>query len=68
MMMYRTNVEDKNEIRMVYHDGTWNMSELKRLVAGELVDRNGRRYGMCQGCRTVIRVDKLLIGSLHICN
>ena len=51
----------------VYHDGTWSSEEIKRMAQGRFVDRNGKRYGLCRNCRTVIRVDKPLIGGLHFC-
>ncbi len=52
---------------VVYHDGTWNGDELQRMANGELLDRNGKRYGICRGCRTVIRLDKPIFGSYHFC-
>jgi hypothetical protein len=52
----------------IWHDGTWNNDELRRLVAGERIDRNGKRYGVCGECRTVIRLDKPIFGSLHLCD
>ncbi len=52
----------------IWHDGTWNNDELRRLAAGERIDRNGKRYGMCGGCRTVIRLDRPIFGSLHVCD
>lgn len=53
---------------LIWHDGTWNNDELRRMVAGERIDRNGKRYGMCPGCRAVVRLDKPLFGSLHFCD
>ncbi len=53
---------------VIWHDGTWNTDELRRLAAGELLDRNCKRYGMCAGGRTVIRLDKPFFGSLHSCD
>ena len=50
----------------IWSDDTWNKDELRRLVAGERIDRNGKRYGMCFGCRTVMRIDKPIFGSLHV--
>ena len=46
----------------------WSLSELRRMAAGEFIDRNGKRYAMCHNCRTIIRIDKPWIGSLHICS
>lgn len=53
---------------LVYHDGTWNADELRRMVHGERIDRNGKRYGMCPDCRAIVRLDKPIIGSLHFCS
>lgn len=52
---------------LIWHDGTWSRPELVKLSQGEFIDRNGKRFGMCNNCRTVIRVDKPLFGSIHIC-
>jgi hypothetical protein len=51
----------------IQHDGTWNDDELVRLAAGERIDRNGKRYGLCLLCRAVIRLDKPIFGSIHLC-
>jgi hypothetical protein len=51
----------------VWHDGTWNRDELLRMAKGERIDRNGKRYGMCSGCRIIVRLDKPIFGSLHLC-
>ncbi len=52
---------------MIYSDGTWSRDELMRLASGAFIDRNGKRYAMCHNCRTVIRVDKPIFGSIHVC-
>jgi hypothetical protein len=51
----------------IYHDGTWSEEELRQMAAGKFVDRNGKRYGICRGCRKVIRIDHPLFGSVHLC-
>lgn len=40
----------------------------KRLRAGELVEVNGRVFGICRGCRKLVRLDKPIFGSLHFCD
>jgi hypothetical protein len=40
---------------------------LDRLRPGQEVVIDGRRFARCAGCRKVIRTDKFLIGSLHLC-
>ena len=50
-----------------YSDGTWTIHEIERMAAGELLDRNGKRFAICSKCRTVIRIDKPLFGNLHFC-
>jgi len=52
----------------IYHDGTWNQDELVKLANGEKVDRNGRRFAVCQDCHQVICIDKRLFGSSHFCD
>jgi hypothetical protein len=51
----------------IYHDGTWSVSELRRMELGVFIDRNGSRYAMCDDCKTVVRIDKPIIGSTHYC-
>jgi hypothetical protein len=51
----------------IWHDGSWNRDELIRMAQGERLDRNGKRYAMCSGCRTIIRLDKPILSSLHVC-
>lgn len=52
----------------IYSDGSWSREELSRMFSGAFVDRNGKRYAMCQNCRQVVRVDKPLFGSTHFCS
>ena len=52
----------------VYHDGTWSTEELIAMSKGKFIDRNGKRYGMCHDCRRIIRIDRTVFGSMHICN
>lgn len=51
----------------IYHDGSWTEPELMRLHAGEVVDRNGKRFRACGECAKVIRIDRPIWGSMHIC-
>ncbi len=41
--------------------------EQQRLCRWETVDIGGKRYRMCSGCMQVIRVNKPIFGSLHVC-
>lgn len=41
---------------------------LDRLRPGQEVVVDGRRYARCATCRKVIRTDKFIIGSLHLCD
>lgn len=52
---------------MIWHDGSWSRAELQRMADGEFIDRNGKRYAVCQDCGSVIRMDKPLLGSMHSC-
>jgi len=38
-----------------------------RLLRGEPVVLGGAIYQVCAGCYTVIRVNKFLLGSAHLC-
>lgn len=55
-------------LNTIIHDGSWNYDELKIMAKGERVDRNGKRYAICSECRKVVRIDKPIIGNLHLCN
>ena len=37
------------------------------LRPGQIVTVNGKIYGRCAECKAIVRVDKWLIGSLHLC-
>ena len=37
------------------------------LKPGQLVAVNGKIYGRCAECKEIVRVDKWLFGSLHLC-
>ena len=41
--------------------------ELELLNSGEIIDINGNRYGLCRYCNKVVRLNKSLFGSLHVC-
>lgn len=37
------------------------------LKPGQIVAVNGKIYGCCAECKEIVRVDKWLLGSLHLC-
>lgn len=37
------------------------------LKPGEIREIGGKVYGLCFDCRKLVRVDKPLFGSLHLC-
>ena len=37
------------------------------LRPGQIAVVGGKIYGRCLACRAIVRVDKWLIGSLHLC-
>ena len=37
------------------------------LKPGQFMIVNGKIYGRCADCKDLVRVDKWLIGSLHLC-
>ncbi len=41
------------------------MSE--RLRCGEIVNTGGKLVAMCQECGKIIRLDKPILGSIHLC-
>jgi hypothetical protein len=41
---------------------------LNNLRVGEEIVIDGKRYARCKGCRQIIRTDKFLVGSLHLCD
>lgn len=51
----------------IYHDGTWTKEELSKLSSGVRLNRFGKWYAMCSGCRTVVCLNKRLLGSIHFC-
>ena len=51
----------------ISHDGTWTREELEAFARGDVIDRNGKRYRVCDACKRVIRVDRPIFGSIHIC-
>ena len=52
---------------LVVDSSIFARDELSRLQAGELIVVNGRRYRICDVCWQIVRVNKPLIGSWHIC-
>lgn len=41
--------------------------DLKNLKPGQIVAVGVKIYGRCHDCRDLVRVDKWLFGSLHLC-
>lgn len=37
------------------------------LKPGQIAAVDGKLYGRCAMCRSIVRVDKWLFGSLHLC-
>jgi len=52
---------------IVYSDGCWDEEELEKMADGHFIERNRKLYGMCCGCHKIVRVDKPILGSIHIC-
>lgn len=34
---------------------------------GKITNSNGKMYTICQCCYKLVRIDKFMIGSLHVC-
>jgi hypothetical protein len=49
----------------IYHDGTWTPAELERFRKGEMIDRHGKRYQVCAGCRKIVCITRF--GGFHLC-
>lgn len=43
------------------------MSESMKIRPGEIVRVGNKLYGVCNDCHGIIRIDKPIFGSLHIC-
>lgn len=43
------------------------MTTLIDIKPGQFTTVNGKIYGRCADCKDLVRVDKWLIGSLHLC-
>lgn len=56
-----------NDNDLIELDMTFTIGELRKMASGQFVDRGGKRYAICRECTKVIRVDKPLMGSLHLC-
>ena len=50
-----------------YHGEPLTPVEMDRLSRGERVVVAGAIYMMCHECRTVVKMNKFLIGSIHLC-
>lgn len=42
-------------------------TEHERLMRGEIVVVGGKMYRRCSMCGTVVRINKPLVGDLHLC-
>jgi hypothetical protein len=42
-------------------------TDSQRLQEGEFVTINGKLYGVCDRCGCIVRIDKPILGALHIC-
>jgi hypothetical protein len=51
----------------VFYTGEWSDSALIWMVQGHKAVRNGKTYAFCKACRSIVRIDKPLIGSWHFC-
>lgn len=45
-----------------------NSVEKLRLQPGEIMTVGNKVYGICAQCHSLVRVNKWLLGSLHICD
>lgn len=41
--------------------------DLTKLKPGQEILVDGKRYGRCAHCKKVVRTDKPIVGSLHLC-
>lgn len=44
-------------------EGPW----IKDLRKGKLIVTNGKIYGWCEGCDSLVRVNKPILRSIHVC-
>jgi hypothetical protein len=53
----------------IFADDTWrgDTKRLRRMAKGAIVERGNKLYARCGQCATVVRVDKPLVGSMHLC-
>lgn len=40
---------------------------MKYLSPGEIIEIAGKIYGKCANCHKLVRIDKPIFGSLHLC-
>ena len=59
-------VNGQDRIR-VYADDSWTKEELEHMAKGNLIDRHGKRYGVCPRCCKVVCLTKVFFGSTHFC-
>jgi len=42
-------------------------NEMLRLQSGKAIVRGHKIYALCESCETVVRINKPLVGSMHVC-
>jgi hypothetical protein len=43
------------------------MKELGKMEPGRLYEIGGKVFSVCAKCKQIVRMDKPILGSLHIC-
>lgn len=46
---------------------TLTETEKHQLLVGRPILRGSKVYAICDGCRSLVRVNKPMLGSLHLC-
>jgi hypothetical protein len=44
-----------------------SQAQIVNLKPGQIVAANGKLYGRCPDCDSIVRMDKWLFGALHFC-
>lgn len=39
----------------------------QRLLRGEIVQVGSKLYALCSDCRSVVHINKFLLGAMHLC-
>ena len=48
-------------------DNNTHKSAFERMTKGEIVEMNNKLYGICSECGSLVRIDKPIFGSIHLC-